>query len=170
LYMILFETERYIVRRFTTADNEDFYLINSHPDVMKFIRPVKNKQECAIFLTENIQLYQDDSIIGRYMVIEKKSSLLVGIFSFLYLSDNLNYHIGFALLPAFWGQGIAQELVQQGVGYFFENASQNELFAITDAANKASQNVLLKTGFLTAENTLEKERLLDLFVIRKEAL
>lgn len=166
--MILFDTERYIVRRFTMADEQDFFLINGHPEVMKFIRPVKSKEACAIFLTENIQLYHDDSIIGRYMVIEKKSSLLVGTFSFLFLSDNLNYHIGFGLLPAFWGQGIAQELVQKGITYFFENVSKNELFAITDPANKASKKVLLKTGFLSSKNKLEKERLLDLFVIRKE--
>lgn len=168
--MILFETERCIVRRFTLADSQDFYLINSHPDVMKFIRPVKSKEECAVFLKENIQLYHKESIIGRYMVIEKKSSLLVGTFSFLFLSDTINYHIGFGLLPSFWGQGIAQELVKKGIPYFFENVAKNELFAITDPAHIASQNVLLKTGFLSTENTHEKERLLELFVIRKKPI
>jgi len=166
--MVLFNTERCLVRRFTQADETDFYIINSHPTVMKFIRPVKNRVACAEFLAENLQLYQDGSVIGRYMVIEKKSNVLVGTFSFLLLSDHTNYHIGFALLPPFWGHGFAQELVKKGVSYFFENVLQEALYAITDPANKASQNVLYKTGFVPTEHSLEKERLLDLFMIRKK--
>ena len=168
--MILFNTERFLVQRFTLADAPDFYTINSHPEVMKFIRPVKNRAACDAFLAENIQLYQDGSVIGRYRVIEKKSNVLVGTFSFLLLSDHINYHIGFALLPPFWGQGIAQELVKKGIPYFFENVLKEELYAITDPANKASQNVLLKTGFVPTEHSLEKEHLLDLFRIRKKEL
>ena len=43
--MLMFETERCIVRKITAADEEGFYRINGNPEVMKHIRPAKSKEE-----------------------------------------------------------------------------------------------------------------------------
>jgi len=165
--MLLFETERCIVRKITAADEEGFFRINGDPEVMKHIRPAKSKEECAIFLDQNIQLYKQDSVIGRYLVIEKSTSQAIGMFSYLLLSDELHYHIGFALLPTYWGKGYALELVKFGVPYFFSHQSSKDLFAITNKENTASQKVLLNSGFEASQNFLLNEQALDLYVIRK---
>jgi len=165
--MLLFETERCIVRKLAASDEEGFYMINGNTDVMKHIRPAKNKEECAIFLDQNIQIYKQGSIVGRYLVLEKSTTQVIGMFSYLLLSDELNYHIGFALLPSHWGKGLALELVQFGVPYFFTNQPSNELYAITNKENAASQKVLLNSGFKASQNFLEKEQTLDLYIIRK---
>ncbi len=163
--MILFETERLFVRQFTATDAEDFYLLNSNEEVMYFIRPPKNRKECDDFLQENLNLYQKDSIVGRYAVIERSSDKIVGTFSFLFLSDKINYHIGYALLTAYWGKGMAQELVRYGTPYFFAATDKTELFAITDTKNIASQNALFKNGFIVKGNTVEHDKELILFCI-----
>ena len=165
--MLLFETDRCIVRKITAADEEGFFKINGNPEVMKHIRPAKSKEECAIFLDQNIQLYRQDSVIGRYLVIEKSTTHVIGMFSYLLLSDELNYHIGFALLPPFWGKGFALEFVKFGVPYFFSHQPSNELYAITNKENIASQKVLLNSGFKATQNFLLNEQALDLYVIRK---
>jgi RimJ/RimL family protein N-acetyltransferase len=121
----------------------------------------------AQFLKENIQLYKQDSVIGRYLVLEKSTTQIMGMFSYLLLSDELNYHIGFALLPIFWGKGYALELVKFGVPYFFSHQPSNELYAITNKENAASQKVLLNSGFEATKNFLLNEQALDLYVIRK---
>ena len=165
--MLMFETERCIVRKITATDEEGFFKINGNPEVMKHIRPAKSKEECAIFLDQNIQLYRQGSIIGRYLVIEKSTTHVIGMFSYLLLSDELNYHIGFALLPPYWGKGFALELVKFGVPYFFSHQPSNALYAITNKENTASQKVLLNSGFEATQNFLLNEQALDLYVIRK---
>jgi RimJ/RimL family protein N-acetyltransferase len=165
--MKLFETDRLLVRKLFVGDADNFFLINSNADVMHFIRPVKNKKECDDFLQENITLYQNNSIAGRYAVIEKTSGIFVGSFSFLYLSDEVSYHIGYALLPDFWGKGFAQELVKYGIAFFFSSTDKQELFAITDQENRASQNVVLKNGFHAKGITIEHDKLLNLFCINR---
>ncbi|OIQ97337.1 anhydro-N-acetylmuramic acid kinase [mine drainage metagenome] len=165
--MKLFETDRLLVRKFFAGDTDNFFLINSNADVMHFIRPVKNKKECDDFLLENINMYRDNSIAGRYAVIEKATGIFVGSFSFLYLSDDVNYHIGYALLPDFWGKGFAQELVKYGIAFFFSSTDKQELFAITDQENMASQNVVLKNGFYAKGVTMEHDKQLDLFCINR---
>src|ERR1700712_2001295 len=100
--MHLFETERLTVRRFTLNDDESFFRINSDPQVMKYIRPVKDREGCNAFLSDNINLYLDGSVIGRYAAVEKATGSIVGTFSLLYLAGDADFHIGYALLPGEW--------------------------------------------------------------------
>ncbi len=166
--MILFETERLIVRRFTVADAEYFFLVNGDPQIMHFIRPVKNRQESDVFLHENLNFYQDHSVLGRFAVFEKGSASFLGTFSFLYLSGEADFHLGYALLPEGWGKGFATELVYFGIIYFFAQTNKNEVFAITDPANLPSQRVLLKSGFTKKGQMLEKGKILELFSVRRD--
>lgn len=165
---ILFETDRLLVRNFSVDDADDFFMLNSNEEVMRFIRQVKNRKECDDFLNENINLYYDGSVIGRYAVIEKASGNFVGSFSLLYLAAEDGCHIGYALLPISWGRGFAQELIKSGVLFFFEATDNKKLFAITQTENIASKNVLIKSGFLTKGIIKENSKFVDLFFICKE--
>lgn len=163
--MILFETERLIVRRFTADDADNFFLLNGNAEAMHFIRPVKTREESDAFLSENLKFYLDTSALGRYAVHTNTSGHFVGTFSFLYLSGEADFHIGYALLSNVWGKGYATELVRTGVNYFFTKTSRKELFAITDSANIASQHVLLKSGFYKKGQVVENGQTLELFCI-----
>jgi RimJ/RimL family protein N-acetyltransferase/plasmid stabilization system protein ParE len=165
--MILFSTTNFIVRQFTKEDAEAFYLLNSNPDVMHYIRLVKNRQACNEFLLENINLYQQGSVIGRYAVIKKATGNCMGTFSFLYMSTEDGYHIGYALLPNYWGKGFAQQLVRFGTSFFFKATNKQVLFAIADTDNIASQNVLLKNSFLLKETTSQNNKQVAIFYINK---
>ncbi len=165
--MILFTTPQFTIQQFTKNDAENFYLLNSNETVMRFIRSAKNKQECDEFLQENINLYKLGSVIGRYAVIEKKMGNCIGTFSFLYLPAEDGYHIGYALLPNYWDKGFAQELVKFGIVYFFNQTDKQVLFAITQTENTASQNVLLKNGFVLKGTTTENNKKIDTFYINK---
>lgn len=163
--MKLFETERLTVRRFTAADAEDFFRLNGNAEAMHYIRPPKNRSDSDSFLKENLNLYLDGSTLGRYAVYEKSSGNFVGTFSFLYLSGEADIHLGYALLPTAWGKGYATELVIAGTPYFFAQTGKKEVFAITDAANISSQQVLLKSGFVRKGQTVENGQTLELFHI-----
>ncbi|MBY0479861.1 MAG: GNAT family N-acetyltransferase [Chitinophagaceae bacterium] len=143
-----FETERLIVRQFTPADADDFFLLNSSEQTMRYIRPIKNREESDAFLEENFNLYLEGFPYGRMLVAEKDTGNFVGTFSILYLDGDADYHIGYALMPAAWGKGYASELVLNGSKQFFVRTTHDALFAITDPENLASAKVLLKNQFI----------------------
>ena len=164
----LFETERLSVRRFTSTDDQAFFRINGNPEVVRYIRPAKTKEESDLFLQENINLYRNGSTVGRFAVFEKGTEDFAGTFSFLYLSGQEEQHIGYAMVPEAWGKGYATELVCKGIIHFFEQTTKTVLFAITSSANHASQRVLLKSGMQNRGQVFEHGEMLDLFSITRE--
>lgn len=167
--MDLFTTNRTRVRRFTHGDQESFFSINGDPQVMEYIRPAKSREDCDIFFLENLFFYREGSLLGRYAVEDKVSGRFLGTFSFLYLSGDADYHIGYALLPACWGQGYATELVLEGIRYFFDHTQHPQLFAITRANHLLSQKVLERSGFGYRGLQEENGEQLSLFYIERPA-
>lgn len=168
--MSLFTTNRLTIRQFRETDLADFYLLNSHPEVMRYIRPVKTEQECADFLRENLRLYQAGSIIGRYHVAEKETNAFVGTFSVLMMPDRDAYHIGYALMPWAQGKGLAKELVYDGLRFVANRSERPIIYAITEPVNLSSVAVLLKSGFVQVEKLVQLEALLDVYAIERKEL
>lgn len=166
--MRLFETGRLTVQRFTEADSDLFYQINGNEETMRYIRPAKTRSESDAFLTENINLYQNGSIVGRFAVFIREDNSFVGTFSFLYLSDAENIHLGYALLKHARGKGYATELVKAGLSHFFQHTARNNVFAITDPANTASRDVLLRAGLSFRGQWQGDGNMLDLYGIDRE--
>jgi [ribosomal protein S5]-alanine N-acetyltransferase len=164
---VLFETERMLVKHFTDADADYFYQVNGHPDVMRFIRPPKSREASDAFLLENIRLYREGSTLGRFAVFHKTDDRFLGSFSFLYLSWENDFHLGYALLPGEWGKGFATELVRAGIAHFFKNTTCEAVFAITESENTASRKVLEKSGFQLSGHLPEQGKMLDVFKYSK---
>lgn len=156
--LLIFETQRLTVRRYNKNDAADFYSFSGNEDVMRYIRPVISRVESDRFLEANIKLYEDYPYTGRWAAFEKATGSFIGSFSILVMDAEKNkMHIGYALLPRFWGKGYASELLKKGIRYFFNNHAASELYAITQIPNTASQNVLLKAGFTQTGILSEKE-------------
>lgn len=165
--MILFETERLRVQRFSSSDADLFFQVNGSPEVMHFIRPAKSREECDAFFQENLNFYLDHSLLGRFGVFTKSGGEFVGTFAYLYLSGEADFHLGYALVPEAWGKGYATELVRTGIPYFFENTPHPVVHAIVSPENAASQNVLKKAGFLYKERSEQSGSPVDLFYINR---
>lgn len=162
-----FVTDRLWVRQFTPEDANDFYLFNSSEQVMQYIRPVKNREESDAFLEENFNLYLDGFPYGRMFVADKMTGVFLGTFSILYLDGDADYHIGYALMPNYWGKGYASELVKFGSALFFERTNHSTLYAITQPENIASEMVLLKNNFLLNGHFLLNEEKLNKFSLNR---
>lgn len=165
--MHIFTTPHFIVRQFTIADSEAFYLLNSNEAVMRYIRTVKDRAACDAFLSQQLHAYSEEPKLGRWYVGEKETDRLIGMFSILPMQGNIDYHIGYALLPNEWGKGYATELLQAGVAYFFSNFNKQQLFAITQPENIASEKVLTKVGFTLRDTTRNENETLNLFALKR---
>lgn len=165
--MTLFETNQLIIRRFELSDANDFYALNSHTEVMRYIRPVKTKEECQQFLQENINLYLDGSVIGRYHVAEKSTGTFAGTFSVLMMPDRDAFHIGYALMPWAQGKGWAKELLLNGLSWLTKQSERPIIYAITESVNIPSVTLLQRSGFLFQERIGTEAMPLDVYQINR---
>ena len=163
--MIIFETSRLLVRRYTEADTDHFYQLNSDPEVMKYIRQPKTFEESRQFLMETIAFYEKNPLFGRFAVIEKSSQDFAGSFAIIPLDNSTHWQVGYALMKPHWGKGYATELVKAGLEYAFNQAGLNYLAGVTEILNGDSQKDLLKTGFKYEKNFIEGQKELMLFSI-----
>jgi ribosomal-protein-alanine N-acetyltransferase len=166
--MIIFETERLTVRQYIfDVDAENFFLLNGNEVVMRYIRPVKARKECNAFLKEIILSAEENPGMGRWAAIEKKSDLFVGSFAIIPVEGTDDIQLGFALLPAHWKKGFASELTRAGLDHYFSTTTADHIYAIAEEPNIASQNVLLKNGFVPDVTIQEGEKQLLRFIFRK---
>jgi len=165
---IIFETERLVVRRFTKADMDNFFLLSGNESVMRYIRAVNTKEESDVFLLENIAAYETNPHMGRWAVTHRADSSFVGSFAIIPLpSQPDKIQLGYSLKPENWGKGYATELTKEGLNYFLNNYSLPEIYGVTEVPNTASQKVLLKAGFQPAGSFMENEKELLLFLVKR---
>jgi RimJ/RimL family protein N-acetyltransferase len=164
---MVFETERLVVRHYEIDDADNFFLLNSDPEVMRYIRPVKSREETDQFFNEVIEYSKNNPAYGRMAVIEKQSGIFVGSFAIIPLDKTPNMQLGYSLLPVYWGKGFATELTREGLKYIFTKPDLNEIFAVTESMNIASQHVLLKAGFKLVGSFIENEKELLRFIVKR---
>ena len=166
--MFIFETERLKIRRYSLDDCDRFYQLSGSEEVMRYIRPIISKADSDKSLVQNIHQYTQQPNTGRWAMFEKDTGNFVGSFSILVMdSDKTRLHIGYALLPPFWGRGLASEVLRHGINFFFNNHSAATLYAITEHANTGSQKVLLKCGFLYHTTQKEGEKEVFIYVLNR---
>lgn len=150
---IRIETERLIMRPFQEVDVERLFLLDSNPEVMKYVgvKPLTKIEESLQVLKFIQKQYQENGV-GRLAVIEKESNLIIG-WSFLkYLTEEINgiknvYDLGYRFLPEFWGKGYATESAKASIEYGFKKMNLNKICAHAHSENTASNHTLRKLGF-----------------------
>jgi ribosomal-protein-alanine N-acetyltransferase len=167
--MIIFETERLIVRHYENEDQDNFFLLNGDEEVMLYIRPVKSREETDKFFDEVITAYQETPSLGRWAVYEKASGNFVGSFAIIPIPYKTELiQLGYALLKEHWGKGFATELTVAGLNHAFTIMDLQAIYGLTQDGNYNSQKVLLKAGFKEAGKKQENEKTVCWFLYKKE--
>jgi [ribosomal protein S5]-alanine N-acetyltransferase len=158
--MVIFETDRLVIRQYTHADEENFFRLNGDAEVMRYIREPKDRAECLVFLKRNLTFYEQHPLMGRWAMMEKVSNTFIGSFAIIPVETadsrrHTDIQLGYALLKDYWGKGFATESTQAGRQYAFDVMKLPRIVAITETANSASQKVLLRCGFEQQPNIHE---------------
>ena len=165
---IVFTTERLVVRHYADHDAGNFFLLNSDPEVMRYIRAITNRADTDLFFAEVMRYSKENPAYGRMAVVEKESGVFVGSFAIIPIEQTDLMQLGYSLLPEYWGRGYATELVKWGLKYIFTRTAIEEIFGVTESLNTASQHVLLKSGFKPHSTVMEGEKKLDRFHLLKK--
>ncbi len=152
--MSVIETERMILRKFTTDDLEEFYQIRSDPDVMKTLPAVKprTREETLFIINRNNERWENQKF-GIWAVEYKKDKKLIGYCGLQYLEDTPEVEIIYAIIEQFWGQGLITEAGQASFTYGFEKMNLDKLVGIALPDNIGSRRVMEKLGMIFEAET-----------------
>ncbi len=145
-YRIGPQTERLEHRAFTLDDAEEFFALNSHPDVMRLTgEPLLRSLDEA---RQAIKHYPDFETygFGRWGCVLKHSQTAIGFCGLKYLPELHEVDVGFRFLPEYWGQGFATEACTASIAFGFEILKLNRIVGLVLAENTASIRVLEKSG------------------------
>jgi len=148
--MIIFSTPRLLVRRFTQFDKDAYFHVSGSEEVMRYIRPASTREENDQFIVNVIEDYKKVPNRGRWAVVEKVTSRLIGSFAIIPIpSQPEKTQLGYAFIPEVWGRGLASELAMAGLAWIMETDDLPVIYGVTEIPNIPSQKVLLKAGFIS---------------------
>ncbi|MCD9853205.1 GNAT family N-acetyltransferase [Epilithonimonas sp. JDS] len=155
-------TERLILRKITSADLDDLFLLDSNPEVVKYvgIKPFTKKEE-TLHLIECLLNQYEKNGTGRLSVIEKETKKFTGWSGIKLFTEKVNgfknvYELGYRFLPEFWGKGYATESAKASLGLGFNQFHADKIYAYADVENQTSNYILTKLGFENKGTFLDK--------------
>lgn len=153
----LIQGSRVILRRLESHDAPGLQTLVDSPSVYRYL---------PTFLFE--KKYADVHEVIHWLYDEcLKDSIILGIFMggcFCGLGEFHGYRdpihkisVGYRLLEAYWGMGIATEALGAMVRYLYEETDIEIITASTMVENQASANVLRKNGFTLVSSAVGED-------------
>lgn len=144
------QTERLALRRFTEADGEALFDLDSDPEVMRFLNggtPTPRSIVQTVILPRFLQYDEGCPSYGFWAAIERATGEFLGWFSFVPSEANwVEIALGFRLRRTVWGQGYGTEGARALVRKAFTELLVPRVVATTYEHNVASRRVLEKLG------------------------
>jgi [ribosomal protein S5]-alanine N-acetyltransferase len=142
------KTDRTYIRPFVREDLDELCQLCTIPEAMRFIPPhfgMETKAQVTERLERYMQHYDAHNISFGY--VSDLDGNFIGRAGFYFVPEVNQYEIGYSLLPAYWGQGLATEIADGLLDYAFSHLHLDTVCARTIAGNKNSEAVLYKNGF-----------------------
>ncbi|MEZ4592182.1 MAG: GNAT family N-acetyltransferase [Chloroflexota bacterium] len=147
---ILLETARLRLRRFTAVDSDHLFALDNDPAVMRYLNggaPTPRQVIEQEILPGFRQIDPAQPQFGFWAAELKVSGEFVGWFSIRPLPQNPHHaSLGYRLVRAAWGQGLATEGVQALIHKGFTELGLDRVVATTYEHNVASCRVMEKAG------------------------
>ncbi|HLV15049.1 MAG TPA: GNAT family N-acetyltransferase [Xanthomarina sp.] len=148
--MIVAETNRLLITKFTENDATFFYKLAKSPNWIRYIgdRGLKTVTDAQLYLKEDTLKSYTEFGFGFYKLQLKENGELIGT-SGLVKRDWLEYvDIGFALLPEYEGKGFGFEASEEILKLAKNQFHLNKILAITLPTNKKSVKLIEKLGLV----------------------
>jgi ribosomal-protein-alanine N-acetyltransferase len=150
------ETERLLLRQVIPNDLEKWANgFFADPDAMRYmprreITPLARAQRGM----NNFNRYWTQHGLGAWGITDKKDGQFLGTCYFEPPEDSGTgeVELGYDLVRAFWGQGIATEAARAAVHFSFDNNKLERIAAIVVPENIGSWRVLEHIGFVYEKN------------------
>lgn len=138
------ETERLILRKFTSADSAALFELLQDEEVNTFLPwfPLKTQEEAQRFLQKRFLAYYGKPSAYRYAICLRADEVPIG---YVWLSDDDSHDFGYGLKKSFWHQGLVTE-ASKAIVDRIEKAGYPYITATHDVNNPRSGAVMKKLG------------------------
>jgi len=147
--VVVFETERLVIRRLTADDSPFILRLLNEPSFLQHIgdRGVRSLADARQYiLTGSIASYERSGF-GLFLVEVKETRAPIGICGLLKRDALDDVDVGFAFVPESWSKGYAFESASATLAYARDTHRLARVVAIASPDNVASINLLVKLGF-----------------------
>lgn len=143
-----FETDRMIAKRITEGDFEDLFDMHQDEQAMATLGGVRSAKETRENLEWNIKQWENNGF-GLWLFRSKTTGKLFGRGGIrrVPIGDAEEIELGFALMPKYWGQGLATEMAKASIEIAFEKLKLDNIVSFTLTTNLLSARVMKKIGF-----------------------
>jgi ribosomal-protein-alanine N-acetyltransferase len=152
---VILETERLILREMTEDDAHDVYLLTSNPKIQRYLsgeRMNLSPEEALNALRTHVFPQYAKYGIGRWAVVPRHSSTLIGWAGLKFMPEDNEYDLGYRFLEEHWGKGYATESATAVLEYGLKKLPGARIVGKAVVGNVASIRVLQKIGMKFERN------------------
>lgn len=149
--MVIFETERLLVRHLEPDDVDNLYAITGDAELMRYVgdsEPLSRELNVK-WIEVSINNYATKGY-GCSAVIDKRDGAFIGFCGLVrseFAEPPDDAELIYSLKKAYWGQGLATEVAGAMLAYGLGKCGLKRIIATIDPANSASIRVAEKIGF-----------------------
>ncbi len=150
--VIIFETERLIVRQLEANDVDNLYSVTRDPELIRYMgdgQPL-SYELTAKWVDVSINNYATKGY-GCSAVIDKRDGAFIGFCGLVrseFAEPPDDAELIYALKKPYWGQGLATEVGRAMVAYGYDSCGLKRIIATIAPDNSASIKVANKIGFV----------------------
>lgn len=146
--MNVLETDRLVIRRFSTDDAEFILELLNEPSFLQFIgdKGVRTLADAREYILQGPVASYELHGFGLYLTVLKDGAVPIGMCGLLKREALADVDIGFAFLPGYWSKGYALESALAVKTYGLDTLGLKRIVAITNPDNEASIKLLEKIG------------------------
>ena len=148
----MLKTCRCILMRLQQTDFENVKKLYENEEVRKYLGGTIDEQE---YLTKFSNMLSSDESSLIWVINHSTDNNFIGLISLDSHHDGVNTEVSYQLLPKYWGQGYATEVVCRVIDYAIKELGLTKVVAETQTANKASCKLLKKLG-MKLEQTIDR--------------
>lgn len=151
---MILETARLRLQPLALADAAFILALVNEPSWLQYIgdRNVHSLDDARRYLREGPLAMYDRHGFGLYRIERKSDGVSLGLCGLIQREALETADIGYALLPAYWGQGYAFEAAQASLDYGNRVLGLNPIAAITLPDNPRSIALLQRLGMTYVED------------------
>jgi RimJ/RimL family protein N-acetyltransferase len=152
-------TPRLLLRAPEPADVDPLFAIQGNAEAMRFTFCAPSREATAAHIVSYTARFAEDGFAPWTVVLEAEQRV-VG-WSGLNKDPSApewGVEIAYYLDPAYWGRGLATELVRESLALAFDELGLEDVGAFLKPENVASVRVLVKAGFERVRFVHELER------------
>ncbi|GAA0988306.1 GNAT family N-acetyltransferase [Acrocarpospora macrocephala] len=143
--LMVFSTERLILRRWRDVDREPFAALNADPQVMEHF-PARLTREESDLLVDRIEAGFEARGFGLWAVEIAATGEFIGFTGLAVPGFRPGVEIGWRLARSAWGYGYASEAARAVLAEGFERHDLREIISFTAAENIRSRAVMRRIG------------------------